>query len=182
MPSLILAAALMLSPALPNGAPRPGALRTFRDWAVGCDNVASCKAVALAPQDAADAWPRLLLAIERDSDGSTQVSLSGEDVGDAAIDIDGAATPQAIGKGGLSGAPATKLIVFVFVFVAEGEAAPRPALIDAPSGMGPARDAPSQRSSTAASRAACSPAMPRGAVSAIAASASVSSGTAHVSA
>lgn len=35
-------------------APRPGELRTFRDWIVGCDNGRVCQAVALLPEDGAD--------------------------------------------------------------------------------------------------------------------------------
>jgi hypothetical protein len=61
-------------------APRPGELRTFRDWTVGCDNVGGCKAVALAPEDAIGDWPALLPAIERDPGrpGLVRLSLSGQ--------------------------------------------------------------------------------------------------------
>ena len=35
-------------------APRPGELKTIRDWTVGCDNARACQAVALLPEDGAD--------------------------------------------------------------------------------------------------------------------------------
>jgi hypothetical protein len=48
--------------ALAVAAPRPGELRTFADWTVGCDNGRVCQAVALLPEDGADG---ATLTIER---------------------------------------------------------------------------------------------------------------------
>lgn len=45
----MLAAALLAA-----AAPQPGALKTFGDWTVGCDNGRVCQAVALLPEDGAD--------------------------------------------------------------------------------------------------------------------------------
>lgn len=42
--------------------PQPGALRTFSDWTVGCDNGRQCQAVALLPEGGADG---ATLAIQR---------------------------------------------------------------------------------------------------------------------
>ena len=47
-------------------APQPGALRTFGDWTVGCDNGLACQAVALVPE-AADRDAYLLLVLQRGS-------------------------------------------------------------------------------------------------------------------
>jgi len=44
---------LLLAAAAAGAAPQPSALKLFKDWAVGCDNVRACQAVALL-HDAAD--------------------------------------------------------------------------------------------------------------------------------
>jgi hypothetical protein len=46
--------AFALLAALAVAAPRPGELKTIRDWTVGCDNGRACQAVALLPEDGAD--------------------------------------------------------------------------------------------------------------------------------
>jgi hypothetical protein len=61
---------------------RPDALRTFRDWTVGCDNGGRCKAVALAPADGSpDEWPPFMLSIERDAGpgGAVAIGLAGQE-------------------------------------------------------------------------------------------------------
>ena len=49
--------------AAPDAPPVPGKLQTFGDWAVGCDNVAACKAVALGPEGGQ--FPAVLMSIAR---------------------------------------------------------------------------------------------------------------------
>lgn len=46
--------------------PQPGALKTFGDWTVGCDNVRACQAVALVPEGQSRE-DYLLLVIRRDA-------------------------------------------------------------------------------------------------------------------
>lgn len=74
-------------------APRPGELRTFNDWTVGCDNAGNCKAVALAPEDSVGEWPAFLPSVERDAGagGTVRIVFSGQDEATApiAIAIDG---------------------------------------------------------------------------------------------
>jgi len=53
---LTLAAA---SPAMAQGAMQPGPLKTFKDWVIGCDNLRSCSALGLAPEDSANAYVRI---------------------------------------------------------------------------------------------------------------------------
>lgn len=68
-------------PAMDAAAPaRPGELKTFRDWTVGCDNIGTCKAVALAPDGDTNAWPALFPAIERDAGrpGLIRLSFAGQ--------------------------------------------------------------------------------------------------------
>lgn len=94
---------------------KPGALRTFRDWTVGCDNGGRCKAVVLAPADGSpDDWPGFMLSIERDAGpaGAVTIGLSGQE--DArpptAILIDG--RPAATMRGStITGVEAIRLAV-----------------------------------------------------------------------
>lgn len=54
--------------------PRPGTLFYKGDWAAGCDNILSCKAVPLRPQDGSDV-PDVLLEILRDGGPGAPVAL-----------------------------------------------------------------------------------------------------------
>lgn len=62
MPMLTLLAAAALA------APQPGALKTYGDWTVGCDNGRACQAVALVPE-AADRDSYLLMVLTRGARG-----------------------------------------------------------------------------------------------------------------
>jgi hypothetical protein len=53
---------LLLTIAAAMSAPKPGELKTFKDWTVGCDNGRRCQAVALMPENAEE---RLTMAVER---------------------------------------------------------------------------------------------------------------------
>lgn len=59
----------------PVAVPKPGALETYRDWTIGCDNRGRCEAVALMPEGAD--WPDqpVVLGIARDAgpDADTQI-------------------------------------------------------------------------------------------------------------
>ncbi|WP_448502173.1 DUF1176 domain-containing protein [Sphingomonas sp.] len=81
-------------------APRPGELKTFRDWTVGCDNVGGCKAVALAPEEAMDDWPAFLPAIERDPGRPGLVRLSFTGQADATPPITLTLDGRQIARGG----------------------------------------------------------------------------------
>ena len=59
---------LTLFAAVALAAPQPGALKTFGDWTVGCDNGLECMAVALVPE-AADRDSYLLMALTRGGRG-----------------------------------------------------------------------------------------------------------------
>jgi hypothetical protein len=88
--SMILAAL-----ALQVAVPQPGELRTFQDWAVGCDNSRACQATSLAP-DGAEAWQTL--SIRRGAEGSAEPALSftgmgEEDLCGAAFVVDDARLP-----------------------------------------------------------------------------------------
>ncbi|UUL81570.1 DUF1176 domain-containing protein [Sphingomonas qomolangmaensis] len=75
-----VAAPQVAAPTAPPAATTPGELKTFGDWAVGCDNLRNCQAVALAPEDGVGDWPAFLLSIERDAgaEGAIRVTLSGQ--------------------------------------------------------------------------------------------------------
>lgn len=72
--------------------PRPGALKTFGDWTVGCDNTRLCTMASLGP-DMGD-FPKVTLAVLRQPGpaGAVDLSFAGE-AGDAtqatAVTIDG---------------------------------------------------------------------------------------------
>lgn len=92
---------------------KPGALKTYRDWTVGCDNGGRCKAVALAPEDgAADEWPVFMLSIERQAGpaGAVTIGLSGQEEAKppVAILIDGKPAATMRGKA-ITGAEASRL-------------------------------------------------------------------------
>jgi hypothetical protein len=55
---------LLLIAAATAAAPKPGELRTFRDWAVGCDNGRACHATSLLPEDS-DQEPNVMVSVER---------------------------------------------------------------------------------------------------------------------
>jgi hypothetical protein len=55
---------LFLALAAAAAGPQPGALKTFTDWTVGCDNTLDCRAVALVPEGE-DREAYLLLVIDR---------------------------------------------------------------------------------------------------------------------
>jgi hypothetical protein len=80
-------------------APQPGELKTFRDWTVGCDNVLSCHATSLMPEEGE--WEDVLgLSVKRDAGpaGAPVISLLG--TGDAAaLAADGKRLPLRLGPG-----------------------------------------------------------------------------------
>lgn len=59
-----VAPALAIASAPERDAPHPGSAQYYGDWAVGCDNVLRCQAMALEPQDAVEN-PVLMLEIVR---------------------------------------------------------------------------------------------------------------------
>lgn len=71
-----IVAATPVAPASPDTAatPRPGALKTFGDWAVGCDNVERCTLASLGPQSGD--VPSVDLALQRGSTPMAPVTLS----------------------------------------------------------------------------------------------------------
>lgn len=73
---IALLALAAVAPAPQPAAPQPEALKTFRDWIVGCDNARACKAVALVPE-AEDGEHYLMLVLERGAEASAKATLSG---------------------------------------------------------------------------------------------------------
>lgn len=79
--------------ASPASAPRPGALETYKDWTIGCDNRNRCEAVSLLP-DGGD-WPDnpVMIGVVRDAgpDAAAEVWISRDSKGsaDIAFHVDG---------------------------------------------------------------------------------------------
>lgn len=93
--------------AAPNSPPAPGMLKTFGDWAVGCDNVAACKAVALGPEGGE--FPAVLMSITRAGgpDGAITIAfLSTEAIPlPLRVAVDG----KPVGEGGRTDDDATRI-------------------------------------------------------------------------
>ena len=87
--------------------PKPGEVKTFADWAVGCDNIATCKAAALGPVDGE--VPAVLMSINRAGgpDGAMTIAfLSSEAIPlPLRIAVDG----KPAGEGGRSDDDATRI-------------------------------------------------------------------------
>lgn len=98
-----LAACLSMASAMAQ-APKPGALETYRDWTIGCDNRNRCEAVSLLP-DGGD-WPDhpVMAGIVRaaGADASTEVWIShdGKGQADVTILIDGRKFADATSRDG----------------------------------------------------------------------------------
>lgn len=77
--------------------PRPLPLKTFGDWAVGCDNGATCQAGSLAPEDGEP--PALTLSIERAAgpDAGLTIRLRGNA---PALPLTFAVDGEAVARGG----------------------------------------------------------------------------------
>lgn len=92
--------ALVLAAPAAAQAPRPGTLRTFGDWIVGCDNTLRCEAAALGPE--ADPFDKPLLSFIREPGpgGAIRIVMDGE-AALSAIEVDGRRTgsqPLAIAR------------------------------------------------------------------------------------
>lgn len=83
------ALALLATPAAAETPPKPGEIKTFGDWTVGCDNMLRCMMRSLGPQDGE--VPDTTLLIERDAGPSApfRLSVEAEDGAARGIAIDG---------------------------------------------------------------------------------------------
>lgn len=79
-------------------APRPGQLRTFTDWTVGCDNIATCKAVSLMPEDATE--ESLLMSVERDAGPDGAVTIRFQTSNPIALPLTAIVDGQPVVRGG----------------------------------------------------------------------------------
>lgn len=88
----------------------PGALKTFRDWAVGCDNTLTCTMASLGAEGAEFPTVTLALARKAGPDGSYTITIDAtgeESAAPAAMTIDGARFPVSGSK--LVGVPAARI-------------------------------------------------------------------------
>ncbi|WP_394652244.1 DUF1176 domain-containing protein [uncultured Sphingomonas sp.] len=108
--SALLALSLSVLPgaALAQVAPKPGAMKTFGDWTVGCDNTNACMMLSLAPEDG-DAPPTTLLIV-RDAGGEIgfRVTVEPEDGRPRGLAVDG--KRLATGQVDYDGAPAGAIV------------------------------------------------------------------------
>ena len=68
---------------------QPGAVKTFKDWTVGCDNGRSCQAVALMPENDYDDAATLVLTRGPAANAIPQMTIAGEPRGVVGIATDG---------------------------------------------------------------------------------------------
>lgn len=89
-------------------APKPGAMKTFGDWTVGCDNANRCMMLSLAPEDG-DAPPTtLLVARDAGSDAGFRVTVEPEDGRPRGLGVDD--KPLVAGKVDYDGPPASAIV------------------------------------------------------------------------
>ncbi|GGB29675.1 hypothetical protein GCM10011380_19040 [Sphingomonas metalli] len=90
--------ALTLAAAAPAG-PKPGGVKTFTDWTVGCDNGAACQAVALVPESGSpDDY--LMLVLNRDAGGAAaRLSVPAPAAGSYRLTVNGRAIGTVSAKG-----------------------------------------------------------------------------------
>jgi hypothetical protein len=102
-----LAIALLAAAA---AAPQPGAFRSFKDWAVACDNAKRCALASLGPADGE--FPAATVGAARDAGPaggwSLEVNAQDDAVRPAALAVDGRRFPVA--PDGLAGAAAARLV------------------------------------------------------------------------
>lgn len=71
----------------------PGAVKTFGDWTVACDNVRRCQAVSLLPQDEFEGWASLVVVRggERGAVATLTAAANDEALAPVTLSIDGGA-------------------------------------------------------------------------------------------
>jgi hypothetical protein len=62
-----------------NAKPTPGTLKTFGDWAVGCDNIDRCTMASLGPDGGEFPTVNMLLARDAGPDGAVTITLEAQD-------------------------------------------------------------------------------------------------------
>ena len=77
--ALIVIAAALLFGSIGNAAIQPGKVLTFKNWAVGCDNVGMCQSVPLSAPDAAGQAMALTLSRAAGAAGAISISISAAD-------------------------------------------------------------------------------------------------------
>ena len=91
---------------------KPSDLRTFGDWAVGCDNGLSCTMASLAPEDPGFADMTLTITRAAGPDGAIAIDVSVQNGNEADLELavdDGKGVKAA--KGSVGGADARRLAV-----------------------------------------------------------------------
>ena len=106
MPMLILAA---LAAAAASPAPQSGAVKTFKDWTVACDNILSCTAEMLEAEDevAGQDYNEIALTRTGRTGAPIMIDVATEPAsGDAVLIVDGAVVQSlgAVNANGVSGA------------------------------------------------------------------------------
>ena len=85
-------------------APKPGALETYKDWTIGCDNRNRCEAVSLLPEGGE--WPDspIMVGVVRDAgpDGAAEVWVSrdAKGGGEFSFHVDGRKVASAMSRDG----------------------------------------------------------------------------------
>lgn len=73
--------------------PNPGELKTFGDWAVGCDNLLTCQLRSLGPESGMPGDTTMAIARDAGPSGKIALSLDGAENADLAVDGRRTATP-----------------------------------------------------------------------------------------
>ncbi len=91
MRRLSIAALSLLSLAASDAPPRPGTVKVFKDWAVGCDNGLVCTMASLIPGVPENAWPPVTVNLNRavGAAGHFQIYVAGVNAPSPGFVIDG---------------------------------------------------------------------------------------------
>lgn len=106
---------IIIAAAIAAGAPAPGALKTYADWTVGCDNGLACTMASLIPEREDG---RVTMSITRAPGlpGALRVAIVAEDAADStplSVSVDGVAVGGPSTDGVFTGAAARAMVVAI---------------------------------------------------------------------
>ncbi|SEK88603.1 Protein of unknown function [Sphingomonas palmae] len=107
---LIVTAAMLFAASPAIGQARPGALKTFSDWAVGCDNTHRCTLTSLAPERAPVSGYTVAITRAAGAAGGYEISVGNTGDGAAPIALRVGAQRFAVAGSGLAGASAARIV------------------------------------------------------------------------
>ncbi|WP_019517705.1 DUF1176 domain-containing protein [Sphingomonas sp. Mn802worker] len=107
---LIVTAAVLFAASPAIGQAWPGALKTFGDWAVGCDNTHRCTLASLAPETAPNSGYTIAITRAAEPAGGYEIAVGNTGDGAAPVSLRVGAKRFAVAGNGLSGGAAQQIV------------------------------------------------------------------------